>query len=145
MEERKIQLGDIVRLKTGRSPEMVVESEEKNTGGYPTGRLQCIWYNDLMIEHRASYHPAALRKVEEEEEYVITYIVLLFINYENLRREQEGEPEMTEEEEEEVRESLSSSPFSSRIREMAEAVRNGVVDTTKYLPLIEQVRKFLSD
>lgn len=144
MEERKIQPGDIVRLKLGPTHrEMIVEFVGQNVDAVPY--FQCMWHDTSGREHHDTYYPATLIKVNKEEEYVITYIIILFINYENLRREQEGEPKMTEEEEEKVRESLSSAPFPSRIREMAEAVRNGVVDTAKYLPLIEQIRKFLSD
>ena len=102
----------------------------------------CYWWvGSEMKEARIAL--GALEKVEEEEEYVINYIILLVIKFENLHREQEGKPEMTDEEEEKVRASLSS--FSSHIRDMAEAVRNGVVDAGKYLPFIEQVRRLLAE
>ena len=76
-----------------------------------------------------------------EPERVIEIIIQVFISFENLRREQEGEPEMTAEEKSVRRESLRG--FFSGIWETVKTGGDAVQVIGKYLPFFEQLTKLL--
>ena len=76
-----------------------------------------------------------------EPEWVIEIIIQVFIDFENLRRQQEGEPEMTDEEKSDRHGSLHE--FFSRIWETVRTGSDAMQVVNKYLPFFEQLTKLL--
>ena len=76
-----------------------------------------------------------------EPEWVIKIIIQVFIDFENLRRQQASDPEMTEEEQNDRRRSLHE--FFSGIWETVKTHGDTAETMGKYLSFFEQLTKFL--
>ncbi len=74
-------------------------------------------------------------------EWVIEIIIQVFIDFEDLRRQQAGDPEMTEEEQNDRRRSLRE--FFGGIWETVKTHGDAAETMGKYLSFFEQLTKFL--